>query len=98
MPGRNGNGPMGEGPMTGRGRGCCGGRNATEGAGKGGGRGHRHGARGSGRPAAELEPSSTRDLELADLKRQAQQLEAALGALKAQIQQVGPAATGREEE
>ena len=48
MPGRDGTGPMGLGPMTGRGAGYCGGRNAAQGAGRGLGLGFR-GGRGAGR-------------------------------------------------
>jgi hypothetical protein len=48
MPGRDGTGPMGLGPMTGRGAGYCGGRNAAQGAGRGRGLGFR-GGRGAGR-------------------------------------------------
>ena len=122
MPGRNGKGPMGEGPVTGRGRGLCGGHHATaqqpsgapgsgmgRGGGRGGGRGHRHGFHATGltgwqraQSAAEptIAPSPARDSVLAGLKQQAEQLEKALGELKARIQQVqGPApdAAGREE-
>jgi hypothetical protein len=55
MPGRNGMGPMGQGPMTGRGMGWCGGANAAidmpqRGPGLGMGRGRGQGqGRGRGR-------------------------------------------------
>jgi Spy/CpxP family protein refolding chaperone len=60
MPGRNGMGPMGQGPRTGRGMGWCSGSHARlaeaagsfAGMGRGGGRcggwGHRHGFRATG--------------------------------------------------
>lgn len=48
MPGRDGTGPMGMGPMTGRGAGYCGGRGAAQGAGRGLGLGFGRG-RGAGR-------------------------------------------------
>jgi hypothetical protein len=48
MPGRDGTGPMGLGPMTGRGAGYCGGHNAAQGAGRGLGLGFRGGC-GAGR-------------------------------------------------
>ncbi len=63
MPGGNGMGPMGQGPMSGRGMGWCRGANTSDstgqneagyGMGRGGGRGngwrHRHGFRTSGLP------------------------------------------------
>lgn len=46
MPGRDGTGPMGLGPMTGRGAGYCGGRVAVQGAGRGLGLGFRGAGRG----------------------------------------------------
>jgi hypothetical protein len=48
MQGRDGTGPMGLGPMMGRGSGYCGGRNAAQGASRGLGLGFR-GSRGAGR-------------------------------------------------
>lgn len=96
MPARNGMGPQGQGPMTGRGLGRCGGANAGAagrpggpgiGRGRGGGQGggwrHRRGYQATGTPT----PVVPREAELAVLKQQAESLDQALGDLKARIRE-----------
>jgi hypothetical protein len=92
MSGRNGMGPAGQGPMTGRGMGRCGGR--------GGGWRHRHWLHATGLPGwqrAQLRGSGTggsftaaasKEQDLAAMKREATNLESALGDLRARIEQI----------
>ncbi|WP_321416995.1 DUF5320 domain-containing protein [uncultured Desulfobacter sp.] len=98
MPGFNQRGPQGVGPMTGRGQGICGNRNAT-GAGYGTGYGAGYGGRGCGRgfgggrgmgrgmgrgfgPAA---PPVSGALSESALQDRARILEDELNAIKAQL-------------
>ncbi len=83
MPARNGTGPMGQGPMTGRGRGFCG-----QGAFAGGrgcfGRGMRMGmgmGRGGawGEPVSETDERNFMEQELAMTEARARELRARLG-------------------
>ena len=87
MPGRNGRGPLGQGPKTGRGTGRCRGSNAAGDAATGGlgfglgrGRGRGRGGRGrQGQPgpgqAAVTPPTEGLETALADLKARIQALE-----------------------
>jgi hypothetical protein len=81
MPGRNGMGPMGQGPMTGGGRGWCGGA-AQQMDLPQRGPGFRMGL------AAGFPTGLSKDQELAALKWQAQSLEQALGNMKSRIQEL----------
>lgn len=91
MPGGDQSGPMGAGPMTGRGMGRCAGYAAPGFAGAGQGRGMGRGRGGYGRGfrnrwvatgvpgwARGDAPAPTRDEEREDLKRQADYLERSL--------------------
>jgi hypothetical protein len=62
MPGKDGTGPKGQGPMTGGRRGCCGGGNpnAGRGQGKGRGQGGRRGQCGGGTPGSGQGPGQGR--------------------------------------
>ena len=100
MPGGDGTGPMGAGPMTGRATGYCAGvatpSYASPGFGGGFGFGRRSGFRGRGRgwarPAAFYSPvemsTQTPQQELDGLKRQAQQLQSSLEQLNSRIEQL----------
>jgi hypothetical protein len=97
MPGRNGMGPMGAGPMTGRGMGRCGGadgrtdllppREPGFGMGRGGGRGNRwrRGQMGCRGPAVGHAPAPAGEEELAALKAQVACLDRASEELRTRI-------------
>lgn len=90
MPGRDRTGPLGQGPMTGWGRGMCGGRGAY-GAGFFGGRGWRGRRMGCGwgmrmpmggvwaEPISEAEERAMMEQELAMTEARADELRARLG-------------------
>lgn len=85
MPGGDRTGPAGQGPMTGWGRGRCGG---GQGAGRGRGLGRGWGMRGrfADTEAAGPAPAvTTEGSDLEALRRQVASLEQALGDLKARI-------------
>lgn len=97
MPGGDGTGPMGYGPMTGRAAGFCAGspvpgyRNAGRGGFWGRGRGFRGWGRGFGRgfgfwPANA--PTQTPEQELDDLKQQAELLQGSLNQINSRIEQL----------
>ncbi len=105
MPGGDRTGPMGRGPMTGRGAGLCAGdalpgyANPMGGRGRGGGRGWRHRfwatglagrqRRGAGRAAPPVEAGGESELDA--LQAQAESLEQGLQALRQRIEQLqGP--------
>ncbi|MEN8126959.1 MAG: DUF5320 domain-containing protein [Planctomycetota bacterium] len=96
MPGGNGTGPAGMGPMTGRGAGFCAGNQTPgfanagggrrffgRGRGMGCGRGFGWGGAGYGAPAAQ---TLTSEQELEGLKGQAESLENSLSQIKARIE------------
>ncbi|NMB76564.1 MAG: DUF5320 domain-containing protein [Myxococcales bacterium] len=108
MPGRDGTGPMGQGPVTGGGRGRC--RGAGFGVGLGAGRrGRRAGGR---RQEGGIGFAGQTDLrperndaegteELTALAEQVSQLEKALSAIQAKLQKLAsppPTATSREDD
>lgn len=92
MPGFDGAGPMGMGPMTGGARGLCNPvyRESGFGAGRGGGRGrgyrHMYWATGLTRPANA--GFRTGDQEIDILKNQAEALEAQLAAVNSRLQKL----------
>jgi hypothetical protein len=105
MPGRNGMGPLGAGPMTGRGTGWCGGADARMdmpprgpgfgmGRGRGRGNGWRRGQMGWRGPTAGFPPAAEREQELAALKVQAASLGHALGELRSRIEELEKPAAG----
>ena len=101
MPGGDRTGPMGQGPMTGRGAGLCAGEETPGfdssqrqmGMGRGRGRGGRGGGRGGrgrfgmgGPPVAMTQPpAATGESELATLKQQVADIMHALNELKTKI-------------
>jgi len=94
MPGGNGTGPMGAGPMTGRGLGRCagfasGGFGRGLGMGRGFGRGNRFWARGYGN-FAQFQPAAvlTKEQQLQSLQQDAEIIEADLKDIKSQIEQL----------
>jgi hypothetical protein len=103
MPRRNGRGPMGQGPMTGGGRGWCGAVAQEEGAlaseqglgmgwGRGAGRRNRFGQRARlGWPGTPVTFPTTlsKQQQISGLAEQVQRLELALGQLKSRIQDLG---------
>jgi hypothetical protein len=101
MPGRNGMGPLGAGPMTGRGMGCCGGAGARLdmpprgpgfGMGRGRGNGWRRGQMGWRGPAGGFPAAPAREQELAMLKVHAANLDHALRELRSRIGELEPEA------
>lgn len=110
MPRRNGMGPMGQGPMTGGGRGQCGGvaqdmggpaNGQGYGRGRGAGRRHRFGQRADvGWPETPLNFPTTlsKEQQMAGLREQVQRLEMALGQLKSKIQDLGEPSPTTESE
>jgi len=98
MPGGDGTGPMGYGPMTGRAAGYCAGfpvpgyMNAARGAGFGRGMGFRGRGRGWGRPAVPygpaMMPTETPEQELEGLKQQAELLQNSLNQINSRIDQL----------
>ena len=93
MPGGDRTGPMGVGPMTGRGEGFCAGYGAPAHMGRGGGRGWRHWAYAAGVPGwapaqAPYAAAPTREQELDMLKDQAGYFEGALADLKKRIEEL----------
>lgn len=97
-------GPLGAGPLTGRGMGWCGGAGARMdmprgpglgmGRGRGGGNGWRRGQMGWGGPAVGFPPAPARAQELAALKVQAASLGRALGELRSRIEELEKPAAG----
>ena len=96
-------GPLGAGPMTGRGMGWCGGTGARPdmppsgpgfGMGRGRGNGWRRGQMGWRGPAVGLPPAPAREQELAALKAQAASLDQALGELRSRIEDLEEPAVG----
>ena len=93
MPGGNGTGPAGMGPMTGRGAGFCAGSANFSGGrgffgwgrGMGCGRGFGQSGVGYGSPVAQ---NLTSEQELEGLKGQAEQLEGSLNQIKARIDEL----------
>jgi hypothetical protein len=112
MPRRNGMGPMDQGPMTGGGRGRCGGaaqeegfpangQEAGPGRGRCAGRRHRFGQRANlGWPEAPINFPTTlsKDQRLAGLKEQVERLELALSQLKSKIQDLSGPSPATENE
>lgn len=84
MPGGNGTGPMGAGPMTGRGLGRC----AGFGRGRGTGFRNRFWARGGN--FAQFQPAAvmTKEQQLQSLRQDAEILETDLKEVKSQIEQL----------
>lgn len=98
MPGGNGTGPLGQGPMTGRAAGFCAGyqvpgyANPVGGCGMGRGRGRGGGfgrgfGRGFGWPMS-IAPTLTGEQELQELKQQAEFLQSSLGQINERINQL----------
>ncbi|HBG28213.1 MAG: hypothetical protein A2Y10_19745 [Planctomycetes bacterium GWF2_41_51] len=86
MPSGNGTGPMGAGPMTGRGLGRCTGFVAGGfGRGRGMGLRNRFGAR---NPRFQPAPVITKEHQLQSLRQDAEILEAELKEIKSQIEQL----------
>lgn len=94
MPGRDGSGPMGMGPMTGRGAGFCAGRMTYgvpgRGMGSGGGWGRRNRCfagrePGWGRFAGWDAPPPTPDMEKDALRREAEALKARMNAIERRL-------------
>lgn len=79
MPARNGTGPMGQGPMTGRGLGPCR-RSAGYGLGRGYGRGMGYGYRSA--DLRSLDTERTLQTQIENLERQLQDVQAKLDSLK----------------
>jgi len=99
MPGGNGTGPMGAGPMSGRAAGFCAGypvpgymNNTGRGGFRGGGRGWGRGfGRGVGRGFGlwtGAAASQTPEQELDDLKQQAEMLQSSLNQINSRIEQL----------
>lgn len=103
MPGGNGTGPMGMGPMTGRAAGFCAGfpmqgsmnqgNGRCLGMGRGGGHGRRNWFHATGLPGwmragTSYSDAPTKQQELAILKGQAGQFEAALGDIHKRLQEL----------
>ncbi len=87
MPGFSGTGPMGDGPMTGRGMGRCG---ATRGMGNGFGRGLGRGAgfrRGFGGGRFVIPPQYTEEERKSQMKAYRDQLKAELEALDKELEE-----------
>jgi hypothetical protein len=96
MPGGNGTGPMGAGPMTGRRMGRCAGFAGTgfgygRGIGCGRGRGNRFWAGGFANFPQQVQPTITKEQQLQFLQQEAQNLEEDLKDIKAQIEQLNVA-------
>jgi len=95
MPGFDGTGPRGMGPMTGGGRGFCGSRGfgaAYRPYGAFPGRGYDYPSYSTGwgnRYAAPFTPQMNRDQELGFLKEQAQAMKSQLEQIESRIQQLG---------
>lgn len=88
MPGGDGTGPTGQGPMTGWGRGRCGGGRGAgrgRGLGRGWGAGGRFGDAGAAVPAAPAPAAAPEGADLEALRRQVAALGRALGDLEARI-------------
>ena len=97
MPGGDGTGPLGMGPMTGRRAGCCGGNadsgltnaDGFRGHGKGRSRGRGHGLCRLGANASGTRfGAMSKDEEKAGLARQASALEGALEEIKARLSEL----------
>jgi len=96
MPGGNGTGPMGAGPMTGRRMGRCAGFAGTGfgyGRGFGRGMGNRNRFRAGGFTSfpQQVQPAMTKEQQLQFLQQEAQNLEEDLKDIKSQIEQLNMA-------
>ncbi len=89
MPGGNGTGPMGGGPMTGRGMGrCTGFTGGGFGRGCGMGRGNRSRGSGFGNFPQQIVPTVTKEQQMQFLQQQADAFESDLKDIKSQIEQL----------
>ena len=89
MPGRDRTGPMGQGPMTGRGAGVCAGYDASGFGAQGRGRGRRRWYRATGLPRwARFAPQVTKEEETQALEAQAQWLSEQLETIQGRLSEL----------